>query len=84
MEPALHEYEVPELSNTQKHVEHVQHMSERYLGARGLNKKVKFSNDSTKKVYSKESFVYEFLSSLRQKLNDPLGKRKTRRTKTKI
>ena len=43
-------------------------------------KDVKFSNDSTKKVYSKESFVYEFLSSLRQKLNDPLGKRKTRRT----
>ena len=43
-------------------------------------KDIKFSNDSTKKVYSKESFVYEFLSSLRQKLNDPLGKRKTRRT----
>ena len=43
-------------------------------------KDVKFSKDSTKRVYSKESFVYEFLSSLRQKLNDPLGKRKTRRT----
>jgi len=46
-------------------------------------KKLKFSKDTTEKIYSKDSFVYSFLSSLRQKLNDPLGKRKTRRTKKK-
>jgi len=26
--------------------------------------------------YSKNSFIYEFLYSVRQKINDPLGKRK--------
>ena len=35
-----------------------------------------FSKDETKSIVSKKSFVYEFLSSMRQKLNDPLGKRK--------
>ncbi len=35
-----------------------------------------FSNKSTSKKYSKNSFVYSFLSSMRQRLNDPLGKRK--------
>ena len=35
-----------------------------------------FSEDETKSMISKKSFVYDFLSSMRQKLNDPLGKRK--------
>jgi len=35
-----------------------------------------FSEDNTKSLVSKRSFVYDFLSSMRQKLNDPLGKRK--------
>ena len=35
-----------------------------------------FSESSTENVYTKNSFVYEFLSSMRQRLNDPLGKRK--------
>ena len=35
-----------------------------------------FSEDETKNMISKKSFVYDFLSSMRQKLNDPLGKRK--------
>ncbi len=35
-----------------------------------------FSEDETKSMVSKKSFVYDFLSSMRQKLNDPLGKRK--------
>ena len=39
-------------------------------------KKIKFSKDKTIKNYSKNSFVYEFLYSLRQKINDPLGKKK--------
>ena len=37
---------------------------------------VKFSEQSTIITYSKKSFVYDFLSSIRQKVNDPLGKRK--------
>ena len=36
----------------------------------------KFSELSTEAKYSKKSFVYDFLSSMRQKINDPLGKRK--------
>ena len=39
-------------------------------------KKIKFSSKETEVTYSKNSFVYDFLSSMRQKMNDPLGKRK--------
>ena len=35
-----------------------------------------FSKRKTEITYTKKSFVYDFLSSMRQKLNDPLGKRK--------
>ena len=35
-----------------------------------------FSELSTEAKHSKKSFVYDFLSSMRQKINDPLGKRK--------
>jgi hypothetical protein len=38
--------------------------------------KIKFSKQETENVYTKDSFVYDFLSSMRQKINDPLGKRK--------
>tara|TARA_B100001123_G_scaffold422822_1_gene532225 strand:- start:461 stop:919 length:459 start_codon:yes stop_codon:yes gene_type:complete len=34
-----------------------------------------FSEETTETLISKKSFVYDFLSSMRQKLNDPLGKR---------
>ena len=37
---------------------------------------LKFAENSTDPVYRKRSFVYDFLSSMRQKINDPLGKRK--------
>ena len=37
---------------------------------------IDFSKNYTKQNYTKDSFVYNFLSSLRQKINDPLGKRK--------
>ena len=37
-----------------------------------------FSKENTETIVSKKSFVYDFLSSMRQKLNDPLGKRKKR------
>ena len=35
-----------------------------------------FSKRETVVKYTKKSFVYDFMSSIRQKLNDPLGKRK--------
>ena len=35
-----------------------------------------FSKRKTESILTKQSFVYDFLSSMRQKLNDPLGKRK--------
>ena len=43
--------------------------------------KLKFSKDITQISYSKRSFVYDFLSSMRQKINDPLGKRKKGKSK---
>lgn len=38
--------------------------------------KIKVVNNITEVDYQKTSFVTDFLSSMRQKLNDPLGKRK--------
>ncbi len=43
--------------------------------------KLKFSKDITQISYNKRSFVYDFLSSMRQKINDPLGKRKKGKSK---
>ena len=37
---------------------------------------LKFSKNETDIQYTKRSFVYDFLSSMKQKMNDPLGKRK--------
>ena len=37
---------------------------------------LKFAEQTTESQYKKNTFVYEFLSSMRQKINDPLGKRK--------
>ena len=44
-------------------------------------KEVKFIDDKTDTSYSKKSFVYDFLSSMRQKVNDPLGIRAKKRKK---
>ena len=44
-------------------------------------KEVKFIDDATVINYSKKSFVYDFLSSMRQKVNDPLGIRSKKRRK---
>ena len=40
--------------------------------------KLTFTENSTDPKYRKRSFVYDFLSSMRQKINDPLGKRKNK------
>ncbi len=41
--------------------------------------KLTFDKDKTTLSYRKKNFVYDFLSSMRQKINDPLGVRKKRR-----
>ena len=38
-------------------------------------KEIKFSTNKTEVDYAQKTFVYQFLSSMRQKINDPLGKR---------
>ena len=38
-------------------------------------KNVKINEDTTKGMNRKKSFLYDFMSSLRQKINDPLNKR---------
>ena len=40
---------------------------------------IKISKEITGKAFKKNSFVYDFMSSLRQKINDPLGKRVKKR-----
>ena len=44
-------------------------------------KEVVFVDDISDISYSKKSFVYDFLSSMRQKVNDPLGVRAKKRKK---
>ena len=39
-------------------------------------KELKLVSAETSVDYQKQSFIYDFLSSMRQKVNDPLGKRK--------
>ena len=39
-------------------------------------KDIKFVEASTGSVYKKRSFVYDFLSSMRQKINEPMRKKK--------
>ena len=38
--------------------------------------KIKISKNKTEVDYQKNTFIYDFLSSMRQKINDPLGKRR--------
>ena len=41
--------------------------------------KLKFDDGTTEIAFRKRNFIYDFLSSMRQKINDPLGVRKKRR-----
>ena len=43
--------------------------------------KLKLDPGKTEITYKKKSFVYDFLASMRQKINDPLGVRKKRELK---
>ena len=40
--------------------------------------KIKFTKDTTQMSYSKNSFIYDFLYSVRQKINDPLWEKKNK------
>ncbi len=44
-------------------------------------KKLKVVEETTEGGFAKKSFIYEFMSSMRQKVNDPLGKRAKEREK---
>ena len=37
---------------------------------------IQFTEKTTENKFRKNTFIYDFLTSLRQKINDPLGKRK--------
>ena len=41
--------------------------------------KIKITEDTTEASFSRNSFIYDFMSSMRQKINDPLGKRAKKR-----
>ena len=42
-------------------------------------KKIKIVKSTTESGFRKNTFIYDFMSSMRQKLNDPLGKRVKKR-----
>ena len=41
--------------------------------------KIKIVKNTTETGFSKKAFIYDFLSSMRQKINDPLGQRAKKR-----
>ena len=50
-------------------------VSKKFLNKNDMNK-IKFSKNETNVISSKDSFIYDFLQGLRQKINDPLGQKK--------
>jgi hypothetical protein len=40
---------------------------------------IKISKATTQSGFKKNSFIYEFMSSMRQKIDDPLGERAKKR-----
>ena len=45
--------------------------------------KLKVVKATTKTGFKKKAFIYDFLSSMRQKVNDPLGQRAKKRKEAK-
>ena len=41
--------------------------------------KIKISKDTTEAGFQRNSFIFDFMSSMRQKINDPLGRRADKR-----
>ncbi len=50
-------------------------VNKRFLNKDAMNN-IKFSKNETGVITSKDSFIYDFLQGLRQKINDPLGQKK--------
>ena len=50
-------------------------LSKNFYDKEDMNK-IKFDENITGIDYSKKSFIYNFLSTLRQKIDDPLGKKR--------
>ena len=50
-------------------------LSKKFYNKDDMNN-INFNEDETSLNYSKKSFVYNFLFSLRQKIDDPLGKKR--------
>ena len=42
-------------------------------------KKIKVAQETTTATFTRNSFIYDFMSSMRQKINDPLGVRAKKR-----
>ena len=42
-------------------------------------KKIKIVKATTEAGFKRNSFIYDFMSSMRQKINDPLNQRATKR-----
>ena len=41
--------------------------------------KLKVAEETTEDGFERNSFIYDFMSSMRQKINDPLGQRAKKR-----
>tara|TARA_B110001452_G_C15024540_1_gene358100 strand:+ start:29 stop:499 length:471 start_codon:yes stop_codon:yes gene_type:complete len=53
-------------------------VSKELLNKQKINE-MKFSQNQTGSAYTKRSFIYNFLTSVRQKINDPLGKKRIKK-----
>ena len=53
-------------------------LSKKFYDKNDMNK-IFFDETQTGINYSKKSFIYEFLSSVRQKIDDPLGKKRIKK-----
>ena len=45
--------------------------------------KINIAEETTEAGFRKNSFIYDFMSSMRQKINDPLGQRAKKREKVR-
>ena len=55
-------------------------LSKKFYDKNDMNN-IKFDEQITEANYTKKSFVYNFLYSLRQRINDPLGKKRIKTQK---
>jgi len=52
-------------------------IEKKFLSSKDMNN-IKIADDNTMTINKKSSFIYSFLRSLRQKINDPLDNKKAR------